>query len=84
MAGINLVPVRPLDGGRVLELVLVQRTTAGTAARVLGGLGLAAALGLAVMALRLGGEYALPLGLLAAVLAYAALAPTPSTTATTD
>jgi membrane-associated protease RseP (regulator of RpoE activity) len=75
MAGINLVPVRPLDGGRVLEAVLSVRGTPAAAAQVLRLLGVVVAVGIAVAALVWRGDHTLPLGLLAAVIAYAALAP---------
>ncbi|MGE0192506.1 MAG: hypothetical protein AB7T63_10755 [Planctomycetota bacterium] len=71
-AGVNLLPFRPLDGGLALHAALASWRGDAPAARTMRILGAVGALAAGALAVAVGGELGLTIGLLAAVLALAA------------
>ncbi len=72
MAGVNLLPFRPLDGGHALEASLIASRGPDRAAKAMRVLGALGALGLGAFAVAIGGEAGWTVGLLAALIAWAA------------
>ena len=72
-AGINLLPFRPLDGGLALQAGLTAWRGAPAAARTMRVLGAVGALALGALAGAVSGELGITIGLLAFVIALAAI-----------